>query len=262
MKQTQKPEKVREYADTILIKLAVVSVWKRPAVWLLAAGAGICLIGAGVGPQLSYQESRRIKNEIAALPLEARNQLDRNLEAFQKMPPPERDKYHKLDKDIKARGLMPLVEEYQAWLETLSPFQRQALREAEDPAARMAKVEQILSENQELSEQRLAELISKTASPHLRMLLQHQEKLDFDSVFVLTEDQIDTLIDDVLVPQLNTSQQQQMQSFEDNERVARVLRASMSTLNNARDQLADRSYFYLDGRERDQARRRRQPTAP
>ena len=238
----------REYAETTIIQQAKTPVWKRPTAWLLAAGFGICLIGAGVGPKLSYEDTRRIKREIASLPMEERNQIDRNLQAFMAMPPADRDRYRQLDHDIEARGLMPLIDDYHAWLETLSPFQRQALRETNDPVARMAQVERILSENQELSEQRLAELISKTASSwHLKMLLQHHEKLDFDSIFVLTRDQIDTLIDDVLIPQLNTSQQQQMRSYTGDERVARVLRASLSMLNNARESWpTDRTFSMLE----------------
>jgi len=259
------PAPQNDYGATTVITAPQPSLWRRPTTWLISAAIGMLCVSAGLGPGLTYKEMRRIKSEIAALPLEERERLDRNLAAFQKMSPAEHRQLITLHENVEARGLTPLLDEYNAWLETLSPFQRQALREREDPAARIGLVERLLSENQELNEQRLAELISQSTNPQLRVLLHHQESVDFESVFLLTEDQIKMLIDDILVPQLNPSQQQQLQSFSDDERIPRVLRASLSMLNNPReswptnrtfDMLAERGINLQE--EQDETERRRE----
>lgn len=80
-----------------------------------------------------------------------REHLQRNLAAFQQMSPQKQDQYRQLNarlEDDKKNGgqLSSLLQTYSAWLQTLTPSQREALRQETDSARKMALVQKFKDE--------------------------------------------------------------------------------------------------------------------
>ncbi len=80
-----------------------------------------------------------------------RDHLQRNLAAFQQMSPEKRDQYRQLNAELeenKRTGgpLSSLLQTYSAWLQTLTPSQREALRLETDSAKKLALVQKFKDE--------------------------------------------------------------------------------------------------------------------
>lgn len=224
--------------------------------WLGGLGLTVVLaglVGVNYGPEITSQAFEKNRQQIAQLPPAEREQLERNLRAFQQMSPAERNRLLALHEQITERRLEPLVEEYSDWLSTLAPFERQALRNSQEPAARLAVVEEILKEKHEQDEYRLPELIARiiehgeTSFRDLRWLLRLHEDYKFQHPYILTSSQIDTLIDQVFLPQLTIAQQNLFTDSElkRSERILKVLQASMKLLNHPAENWPTEESFRL-----------------
>ncbi|MCA8984212.1 MAG: hypothetical protein R3C12_02710 [Planctomycetaceae bacterium] len=209
------------------------------------------LVGANLGSGLSYRDFNRIKQEISQLPQDQRARLERNLATYKALSPAEQAQYESLHNYVETQRMQPLVESYIKWLDTLSTFERQELRDSPDASLKLAKVEEILQAKSRQVEHRLPELIAATFSQsdpsswYLRSLLRQQKDYDFASPYVLSKAQIDTLIDQVLLPQLNAAAQQEAQGLQGLDRIVRVLRLSMETLNEPRESWPSEAAFQL-----------------
>ncbi len=80
-----------------------------------------------------------------------RDHLQRNLAAFQQMSPEKRDQYRQLNAELeenkKTGGpLSSLLQTYSAWLQTLTPNQREALKQETDSVKKLALVQKFKDE--------------------------------------------------------------------------------------------------------------------
>jgi hypothetical protein len=80
-----------------------------------------------------------------------RDHLQRNLAEFQQMSPEKRDHYRQLNEQLEANKkdggqLSSLLQTYSAWLQTLTPSQREALRQETDSARKLALVQKFKDE--------------------------------------------------------------------------------------------------------------------
>ncbi len=223
--------------------------------WLAVCLLGLLfgLAGASLAPELSYQEFQQIKREIAELPQDERARIERNHEAYRKMSAEQRERFWEMHRFVEKQRLQPLVKAYAQWLESLSTFERQSLRNVSDPGEKIAKVEAILREQRQRHEQRLPELIGRTieqgesgvSSWALRLLLRQQDRVDFSEPYALSKEQLDLIIDEALLPQLNSASQQKLSQLQGLEKVVQVLRASMEAMNNPQDSWPNNETFEL-----------------
>lgn len=107
--------------------------------WLLTGGSLalpllIVLLGAAGGSD----ESELVKNrrEIEQMTPAQRAQLDRNERLFQEMSPAEQQRYRDLHRQLQtakdADALRLTLDRYRSWLKSLSPFDREELRQIDD----------------------------------------------------------------------------------------------------------------------------------
>jgi len=194
--------------------------WPAPSPVILAAVCSFGLFwlcGAGYGHRLSYSEFRSIKREIAELPQEDRSRLERNLARYQKLSPAEQQRYWELHNYVEQQQLHPLVDGYMEWLQSLNPFERERLRNSPEPAAQIAVVEAILRESRQKDVQLLPELISRMLDRNdrrmssLLWMLDPSRSINNTTPYLMTEAQLDRVIDDILFNQLGTAQRDQIE---------------------------------------------------
>lgn len=118
-----------------------------PIALLLGAAVAIpLLLQAGdEDPQLLEQRRR----EIEALSAADRDKLERQLETYREMSPERRAECKRLHNDLEEdteRGgnLRQVMQHYHDWLKTLSPWQREELRQAADTQTRLNLVRDFL----------------------------------------------------------------------------------------------------------------------
>jgi len=189
-----------------------------------------------------FQERKNIINE---LPQEDRVRLERNLETYQAMRPAEQARYWEMHEYVARNQLEPLVDDYCEWLETLTPFQAQQLRQSPEPAAQIAITESILKENQNEDDEQLLELMA-------RML--HQDgrgatrmfagRFGPDSrtgrfatdPFVLSQSQLDRVVNGILLRELNANSRDQINQMNQSsfERMSRIIAGSLAVTNDPR----------------------------
>lgn len=211
----------------------------------LAMIIGIC--GASLGPQMSTKRVRQITDEISNLPRHKRASIERNLDAYLALSQAEKMRYWEMHYEVESHALTPLLEDYNNWLNTLSPFHRQALRTRTEPAAKIADVEAILESQQKVKEQRLPGLIariilqeSRNQSSSYRTLnsfLRPEEAFNFENLYILSEAQLNTFINEVLYDQLSVTHKKTIDSetLQGIKRMFKILKASIDQSNNPRD---------------------------
>ncbi len=199
------------------------------------------LCGAGYSHRLSYSEFRSIKREIAELPQEERNRLERNLARYQKLSPAEQQRYWELHDYVEQQQLEPLVDGYMEWLQSLNPFERERLRTSPEPAAQIAVVEAILRESRQKDVQLLPELISRMLDRNdrrmssLLWMLDPSRSVNNTTPYLMTEEQLDTVIDEILFNELGTAQRDQIEQTKATEikRKFHILSASLANTHEA-----------------------------
>ncbi|MCA8989492.1 MAG: hypothetical protein KDA78_17715, partial [Planctomycetaceae bacterium] len=207
-----------------------------PAVALLILAVG----GAQYGPKMSYQEFRETKRKISLLPQEDRERLDRNLKFYEQLTEQQKQEYWELHKYIGEHKLSPLVDQYLAWLDTLSPFERNQLRTSPEAAVQIATVEKILKENQHNSDHLLPELLGRIIAKEdhrmsmFQIVLDPGRSVNKTTPFLLHQEQLDKIIDGIIYTQLPVAQRDEIDSLKKNgfERKYRTLSASVAIAKN------------------------------
>ncbi|TWT61836.1 hypothetical protein [Rubinisphaera italica] len=226
-------------------KKAISSPTHRFSRWAFPLLGSCCLVilcGATFGPKLSLRESRDIKQKISSLPQEDRERLDRNLETYQSLSNAEKARYWELHNYIEQNGLEPLIDQYTKWLDTLSPFERQSLRNSPEPAAQIATVESILRENRTQDNRLLPELMARIISKGDRRLsilmwmLDPNWSINNTTPFLLQDEQLNQVVNEILFSQLASAQRDQIEQLKLTgiARMSRILGASIANTNNPR----------------------------
>lgn len=124
------------------------------------------LVAIGAAPFLARgdQQVRAIREQsakaIAQLPESARDRLMRNFQEYQGMTAAQRAQmlalHQAIEKDrIEGRGeLAAVMNQYDAWLKTIEPYQRDELYKTTDPAKRLALMREILRKQREQTAER------------------------------------------------------------------------------------------------------------
>ncbi len=77
------------------------------------------------------------RQRLSGMTVAERKRLEENDRLYREMPPAERDRLRKLQREIDSEPeLTDAFREYQLWADSLSPVDRHALRQAQDPEAR------------------------------------------------------------------------------------------------------------------------------
>ena len=121
---------------------------RTPLAWALL---GLVLLSGATTEDASVLDARRKQIENLSQP--NLNQLKRNYETYLKLPPERRAQLARLDdelaQDAKSGGhLRKLLDQYNAWLFKLSPFDRDKLLNTADPGERADLVQKLLQEQQ------------------------------------------------------------------------------------------------------------------
>lgn len=92
-----------------------------------------------------------------------RDHLQRNIAAFQQMTPEDQARYRQLNQELEqdqknGGHLSSLMQTYNAWLQTLTPSQREMLRNEKESARKLALVQQFKEEQQRQIESLAIEL--------------------------------------------------------------------------------------------------------
>lgn len=209
----------------------------------LAVVIGFC--GASVKSHISIKEFRQ-------LPQSKRLRLERNLDDYLKLSEADKSRYWEMHQQVEEHHLTPLMDNYEQWLSTLSPFDRQLLRTTTEPAAKIAEVEKILKAQRKLKEHRLPELIARiikqkkeeelghkfntqrSAYRILNFFFSNRPQLDYANLYVFSEDQLKVILDDILLQQLSSSQRGKLEadSSQGIDKMIHILEASLSQSNN------------------------------
>jgi hypothetical protein len=122
---------------------------RAPLAWTLL---GLVLLSGATTEDAIMLDARRKKIENLSQP--NLNQLKRNYETYLKLPPERRAQLSHLDdelvQDAKNGGhLRKLLDQYNAWLFKLSPFDRDKLLNTTDPGERAELVQKLLQEQKQ-----------------------------------------------------------------------------------------------------------------
>jgi hypothetical protein len=122
---------------------------RTPLAWALL---GLVLLSGATTEDASVLDARRKKIENLSQP--NLNQLKRNYETYLKLPPERRAQLARLDDDLgqdaKSGGhLGKLLDQYNAWLFKLSPFDRDKLLNTPDPGERAELVQKLLQDQKQ-----------------------------------------------------------------------------------------------------------------
>ncbi|WP_339750152.1 hypothetical protein [uncultured Rubinisphaera sp.] len=227
----------KDNAETVIYRTGQLSKFTLPLI------GGCCLLvlcGAAFGPKLTYKEYRDIKQQISSLPEQDRERLDRNLEAYQSLSSAEKARYWELHEYVEQNNLDPLIDQYTDWLDTLSPFERQSLRNSPEPAAQIATVESILRENRTQDNRLLPELMARIISKgdrrlsNLMWMLDPNRSINNTTPFLLQDDQLNQVVNEILFSQLASAQRDQIDQLKLTgiPRMSRILGASIANTNN------------------------------
>ncbi len=209
----------------------------------LAVVIGFC--GANVKSHISIKEFRQ-------LPQSKRLRLERNLDDYLKLSEADKLRYWEMHQQVEEHHLTPLMENYEEWLSTLSPFDRQLLRTTTEPAAKIAEVEKILKAQRKLKEHRLPELIARiikqkkeeeldnkfntqrSAYRILNFFFSNRPELDYSNLYVFSEDQLKIILDEILLQQLSSSQRGKLEadSSQGIDKMIHILEAALHQSNN------------------------------
>ncbi len=202
---------------------------------VLALTIGFC--GASSNSRISVKELRNT-------PQSKRLRLERNLDAYLKLSEAEKLRYWEMHRQIQDHNLNPLMKDYEKWLRTISPFDRQLLRTTTEPAAKITEVEKILKSQRKSREHRLPELIARIIeqknnnlrnSPNgpLHNLLSNHLEFDFKDQYVFSKSQLEALFE-ILLSQLNTSRREKLtrENPQGIERMFKILRESLAQTVN------------------------------
>lgn len=87
---------------------------------------------------------------VAALPLEVRQRLQRNLDRVQKLPPQKLEQLNELDRTVSdSEERADAAADFYEWLKSLQPWQRDALRKSTDTNERLTLVADYVDEQQQ-----------------------------------------------------------------------------------------------------------------
>jgi hypothetical protein len=193
---------------------------------LVLAGA-LFLVGATT-EDASVLEARR--HSIEKLSQSDLNRLKRNYETFLKLPRERREQLVKLNdelqEDAKNGGhLQKLLDQYNAWLFKLSPFDRDNLLNTSDPGERAQMVQKIIQDQQK---QRLAR---STRVPFIPLIGGR-----FDAVAPLSSSELDAVLTAVQQSFLNETAKKDVESTASvpRERHLQILRSAMEQLRRER----------------------------
>ncbi len=185
------------------------------------------LLGGATTEDASLLESRR--HSIELMSQADVNRLKRNYETYQKLSPERREQlaglHDALEQDTKDGGhLQKLLEQYNAWLFKLSPFDRDKLLNTADPGERADLVQKLLQEQQK---QRDARATKGLSIPFLGAR--------FEQVAPLTPAQLDTVFAAVEEHYLRDDLKQRAEkSSSPRDRHLQILRATMQQLRRER----------------------------
>jgi hypothetical protein len=188
---------------------------------------GASLLGGATTEDASLLESRR--RSIELLSQSDLNQLRRNYDTYLKLPPERRKQLDtlndELEQDTKNGGhLQKLLEQYNAWLFKLSPFDRDKLLNTADPGERADLVQKLLQEQQK---QRYTRATKGLSIPFLGAR--------FEPVAPLTPGQLDTVLAAVEEHYLRDDLKQRAEkSSLPRDRHLQILRATMQQLRRER----------------------------
>jgi len=189
----------------------------------------VVLLGGGTTEDASVLEARR--QSIEKLSQSDLNRLKRNYETFLKLPTERREQLVRLNdelqEDAKNGGrLQKLLDQYNAWLFKLSPFDRDNLLNTADPGERAQLVQKIIQDQQK---QRLARA---TRGPVIPLIGGR-----FDSVSPLSSSELDAVLTAVEQNFLNETAKKHIESQASapRERHLQVLRSVMEQLRRERE---------------------------
>ncbi len=222
-------------------KSSPIYIWSYVAA--VAAVVGFC--GATASSHISVKEFRQ-------LPQSKRLRLERNLTKYEKLSEADKLRYWEMHRQIQEHHLTPLMEKYDQWLSTLSPFDRQLLRTTTEPAAKIAEVEKILEAQRKLKEHRLPELIARIIERKkveelgnkfdshrssyriLNFFFSNRPDFDYSNLYVFSESQLKVLFDEILFQQLSSLRKGKLESESSQgiKRMIHILEASLSQTNN------------------------------
>ena len=104
--------------------------------------------GCGVSARSTARFFRIATSRSSKLPHIERERLQRNVAEFEKMSPAEQERYRELNRQLEAtdnKNLATLLQTYSAWLQTLTPGQREELRQEKDSQKKLATGSQVQS---------------------------------------------------------------------------------------------------------------------
>jgi len=194
----------------------------RSARRFFALAALLLLVGADDGA-MREQIQRRIERMTPA----ERARLERNFRAFLALGESERDRYRKLHRDLEADAqsggkLRDLLRGYSEWLASLTPYQREEIRNETDPIARAQLVRRLRNEQREQSDRaapRRQGLMQRTPAGGLERLLlaPRLQPADLDALTAILEEDLG----------LNAKERQRLHALPPRERHLHVLKQAL-----------------------------------
>lgn len=125
-------------------------------IWLLLAACPQAALPVRAADEVHLAERA---NRVKQMTAEERARLQKNIERFEKYSPEEKAAYRQLSTTVEGDpALKQLMSTYTAWLQTLTPGQREELRLEQDINKRRDLVEKFRKEQQEKEEFSLPEL--------------------------------------------------------------------------------------------------------
>lgn len=115
-------------------------IWSSIGIWFLAVGVSWPATG-GAADATTLDERFRQVEKMSDL---ERKRLQRNLDEFKKLSPEQQAQYRDLHNKVEqsTNHLSSLLQEYSAWLTTLTPSQRDELNRATDNSQKLALIRQ------------------------------------------------------------------------------------------------------------------------
>jgi hypothetical protein len=130
------------------------------------AGLFVTLTATHAAESVDAKTLSERHTQVVKMSTVERERLQRNLDEFKKLSPEKQEQYRQLnselDEDRKRGGqLSSLMETYSAWLQTLTPSQREQLRQVTDSSAKLNLV-------QKFKEEQLRESLTSVESPAMQ----------------------------------------------------------------------------------------------
>jgi hypothetical protein len=199
--------------------------WRRLRV--AAVLLGTLLLGGATSEDAAILESRR--HSIELMSQADLNQLKRNYETFLKLTPERREQLSRLNEDLEqdtknGGHLQKVLEQYNAWLFKLSPFEREKLSAITDPGERADQVRKLIQEQQK---QRTARAARAFGIPYFGGR--------FDVAAPLSSSELDTVLDAVERNYLSGDPKHRIEkSTSPRDRHLQILRATMQQMRRER----------------------------